>query len=68
MNEEKIKEKEEIKISVPKFTRPDVVEELTEQNLKDIIGGQELEIENLTKELERKRACVEHYQVFLDNI
>ncbi|MDY0278094.1 MAG: hypothetical protein RBQ97_08415 [Acholeplasma sp.] len=57
--------KEEKKIRVVKFTRPDVEEELTEQNIKDIISGQEMEIDNLTKEIERKRECIAHYKKFL---
>lgn len=58
-------EKEETKIKVIKFTRPDVEEELTEQNINDIIVSQEMEIENLTKEIERKRACIAHYNQYL---
>ncbi|MDY0218844.1 MAG: hypothetical protein RBR14_05805 [Candidatus Cloacimonas acidaminovorans] len=57
--------KEEKKIRVVKFTRPDVEEELTEQVIKDIITSQEMEIENLTKEIERKRDCIKHYQKYL---
>jgi hypothetical protein len=56
---------EEVKISVPKFTRPEVVEELTEQNIKDIVESQEIEIKNLTNEIERKKACIAHYSKFL---
>lgn len=56
--------KEEKKIRVVKFTRPDVEEELTEQVIKDIITSQELEIENLTKEIERKKECIEHYKKY----
>ena len=56
---------EEVKIKVPKFTRPEIEEELTEQNIKDIIGGQEIEIENLTKEIERKKECIAHYKKYI---
>lgn len=65
--EKEIKEEkvEEVKIKVQKFTRPDVEEELTEQVIKDIITSQEIEIENLTKEIERKRDCIKHYQKYL---
>lgn len=62
---EEIEEVEEIKISVPKFTRPDVEEELTEQVIKDIITSQEMEIENLTKEIERKKECISHYKKYI---
>ena len=60
--------KEEKKFKVIKFTRPDVEEELTEQNIRDIITSQEIEIENLTKEIERKKECILHYQKFLSTI
>lgn len=57
--------KEEVKISVPKFTRPEIEEELTEQVIKDIINSQEMEIENLTKEIERKKECIAHYKKYI---
>ena len=64
---EKIEEvKEEKKFKVIKFTRPDVEEELTEQNIKDIITSQEMEIENLTKEIERKKECISHYNQYIN--
>ena len=56
---------EEVKIKVPKFTRPEIEEELTEQNIKDIIISQEIEIENLTKEIERKKECISHYKKYI---
>jgi hypothetical protein len=58
----KQKIKEEKKIKVAKFTRPEIVEELTEGNIKDIIQGQENEIENLSNEIKRKKECVAHYK------
>lgn len=65
--EKEIKEEkvEEVKIKVQKFTRPDVEEELTEQVIKDIITSQEMEIENLTKEIERKKECISHYKKYI---
>lgn len=62
---EEIKEAEEIKIKAPKFTRPEIEEELTEQNIQDIITSQEIEIENLTKEIERKKECISHYKKYI---
>ena len=56
--------KEEKKIKVPKFTRPEIEEELTEQNIKDIIESQKMEIENLKKEIERKNECIKHYKKY----
>ena len=65
--QEEIKEEkvEEVKIKVPKFTRPEVEEELTEENIRDIITSQEMEIENLEKEIERKKQCIAHYEKYI---
>jgi len=57
--------KEEVKTKVPKFTRPEIEEDLTEQNIKDIITSQKIEIENLGKEIDRKNECIAHYSKFL---
>jgi hypothetical protein len=56
--------KEEKKIKTVKFTRPEIEEELTEQNIKDIIESQKTEIENLKKEIERKKECINHYKKY----
>jgi hypothetical protein len=58
--------KKEKKIKTVKFTRPYVEEELTEQNIKDIITSQEIEIENLTKEIKTKKECIKHYKKYLN--
>ena len=58
------KEVEEKKIKVPKFTRPEIEEELTEQNIKDIIESQKNAIECLEKEIERKKECINHYKKY----
>ena len=52
-------------VSVPKFTRPDVIDEMTQENIKDTIKSQEIEMENLLKEIERKKECIAHYSQFL---
>lgn len=57
--------KEEKKVKVPKFTRPDVVEELTKDNIKDIITGQEMEIKNLEREIKMKKNCIKYYSGYL---
>lgn len=72
MNEETIEvEKEEevveeVKIKVPKFTRPEVIEELTIANVNDIIESQKLALADLEKEVQRKKECITHYQSFLE--
>lgn len=57
--------KEEKTILVPKFTRPEVEEKLTTQNIKDIIKSQENAIKCLEKELSTKEECVKHYKKYL---
>jgi len=53
------------KFEVPKFTRPDVIDEMTKQMIKDTIQSQETEIENLKNEIERKNECIKHYKKYL---
>ena len=55
----------EAKFNVPKFTRPDVIDEMTKQMIEDTIQSQETEMENLKNEIERKNECIKHYKKYL---
>lgn len=54
--------KEEKKFKVEKFARPGVFDELTKQNVVDIIQGQEDEIKNLESQIEKRKDCIAHYK------
>jgi predicted RNase H-like nuclease (RuvC/YqgF family) len=58
-------QKEIEKIKVPKFTRPEIEDEMTIQDIEAIVSSQEIEISNLEKEIERRKACVSHYKKYL---
>ncbi len=64
MKKEEIKE--EKKLSIAKFTRQELTDDLTLQNVKDIIESQETEIKNLDNDIENKKKVVEYYSQFLD--
>lgn len=52
-------------IKTKMFTQPNVEEELTKESIKEIIAGQEIEIENLKREIKNKQDCIKHYQQYL---
>ena len=57
--------KEEPKIETIKFNHPEVKEEMTRENIEDIIQAQENAIEDDKKSIKRREDCIKHYKQYL---